>query len=30
MTVEETAEVLTIIKAGLPNAYLKLTDAEKA
>ena len=28
MTVEETAEVLAIIKAGIPNAYLKLTDAD--
>ena len=28
MTVEETAEILTIIKAGLPNAYLKLTEAD--
>lgn len=28
MTVEETAEVLAIIRAGIPNAYLKLTDAD--
>lgn len=28
MTVEETAEVLTVIRAGIPNAYLKLTDAD--
>lgn len=28
MTVEETAEVLAVIKAGIPNAYLKLTDAD--
>jgi len=30
MNREETAEVLAIIKAGIPNAYLKLTDADAA
>lgn len=28
MTKEETGQVLFILKAGLPNAYLKITEAD--